>query len=171
MRSAIVRTTFEDANQYMKDGVLLRQVINVIDQLDLGDYEESHAFGEIYETILKEMQSAGSAGEFYTPRALTDFMAQIIDPQVGEQMADFACGTGGFITSWLNALDKKVTRAEDKKAYSQSVYGIEKKQFPYMLCVTNLLLHDIDAPMVMHGNSLTRDVLVSVMRLPTSASD
>ena len=159
MRSVIVRTTFEDANQYMKDGVLLRQVINVIDQLDLGDYEESHAFGEIYETILKEMQSAGSAGEFYTPRALTDFMAQIIDPKVGEQMADFACGTGGFITSWLKALDKKVTKAEDKKAYSQSVYGIEKKQFPYMLCVTNLLLHDIDAPMVMHGNSLTRDVL------------
>ena len=159
MRSVIVRTTFEDANQYMKDGVLLRQVINVIDQLDLGDYEESHAFGEIYETILKEMQSAGSAGEFYTPRALTDFMAQIIDPKVGEQMADFACGTGGFITSWLKELDKKVTKAEDKKAYSQSVYGIEKKQFPYMLCVTNLLLHDIDAPMVMHGNSLTRDVL------------
>lgn len=85
MRSAIVRTTFEDANQYMKDGVLLRQVINVIDQLDLGNYEESHAFGEIYESILREMQSAGSAGEFYTPRALTDFMAEIIDPKVGER--------------------------------------------------------------------------------------
>ena len=90
MRSAIVRATFEDANQYMKDGVLLRQVLNVIDGLDLSSYEESHAFGEIYETILKEMQSAGSAGEFYTPRALTDFMAQVIDPKVGEQMADFA---------------------------------------------------------------------------------
>ena len=159
MRSAIVRTTFEDANQYMKDGVLLRQVINVIDQLDLGDYEESHAFGEIYESILKEMQSAGTAGEFYTPRALTDFMAEIIQPKVGEKMADFACGTGGFITSWLKALDKKVKTAEDKEEYAQSVYGIEKKQFPYMLCVTNLLLHDIDSPHVMHDNSLTKDVL------------
>lgn len=159
MRSAIVRTTFEDANQYMKDGVLLRQVINVIDQLDLGDYEESHAFGEIYESILKEMQSAGTAGEFYTPRALTDFMAEIIQPKVGEKMADFACGTGGFITSWLKALDKKVKTAEDKEEYAQSVYGIEKKQFPYMLCVTNLLLHDIDSPHVMHSNSLTKDVL------------
>lgn len=159
MRSAIVRTTFEDANQYMKDGVLLRQVVNVIDQLDLGDYEESHAFGEIYETILKEMQSAGSAGEFYTPRALTDFMAETINPQIGEKMADFACGTGGFITSWLKTLDKKVQTAEDKEEYAKSIYGIEKKQFPYMLCVTNMLLHDIDSPHVLHDNSLAKDVL------------
>lgn len=159
MRSAIVRTTFEDANQYMKDGVLLRQVINVIDQLDLGDYEESHAFGEIYESILKEMQSAGSAGEFYTPRALTDFMANIIDPKIGEKMADFACGTGGFITSWLKALEKKVKTVEDQEKYTKSIYGIEKKQFPYMLCVTNMLLHGIDSPHVMHDNSLTKDVL------------
>lgn len=159
MRSAIVRTTFEDANQYMKDGVLLRQVINVIDQLDLGDYEESHAFGEIYESILKEMQSAGSAGEFYTPRALTDFMANIIDPKIGEKIADFACGTGGFITSWLKALEKKVKTVEDQEEYLKSIYGIEKKQFPYMLCVTNMLLHGIDSPHVMHDNSLTKDVL------------
>ncbi len=159
MRSAIVRATFQDANQYMKDGVLLRQVLNVIDGLDLGSYEESHAFGEIYETILKEMQSAGSAGEFYTPRALTDFMAAIIQPKVGERVADFACGTGGFLTSWLKALDKQVHTAEDRERYAQSVYGIEKKQFPYMLCVTNMLLHDIDSPQVFHGNSLTKDVL------------
>ena len=90
IKKAIVQTTFADANQYMKDGVLLRQVINVIDDLDLGDYEESHAFGEIYETILKELQSAGSSGEFYTPRAVTDFMAKMINPQIGEQVADFA---------------------------------------------------------------------------------
>ena len=89
---AIVKTTFEDANNYMKDGVLLRQVINVIDEIDFSDYEESHAFGDIYETILKELQSAGSAGEFYTPRAVTDFMAKMIKPQIGEQMGDFACG-------------------------------------------------------------------------------
>lgn len=88
IKKAIVQTTFADANNYMKDGVLLRQVINVIDELDFSDYEESHAFGEIYETILKELQSAGSAGEFYTPRAVTDFMAQVIKPQVGETMAD-----------------------------------------------------------------------------------
>ena len=159
MRSAIVRTTFQDANQYMKDGVLLRQVINVIDSLDLGSYEESHAFGEIYESILKEMQSAGTAGEFYTPRALTDFMAEIVHPQVGERMADFACGTGGFLTSWLKALEHEVHTAEDREQYAQSIYGIEKKQFPYMLCVTNMLLHDIEMPHVYHDNSLAKDVL------------
>lgn len=159
IKKAIVPTTFADANNYMKDGVLLRQVINVIDELDLSDYDESHAFGEIYESILKELQSAGSAGEFYTPRAVTDFMAQMIRPRIGEQMADFACGTGGFLTSWLKELKKKVKTTEDEAAYSNSIYGIEKKQFPYMLCVTNMLLHDLDVPRVYHDNTLLRDVL------------
>ena len=90
IKKSIVKTTFEDANNYMKDGVLLRQVINIIDELDLSDYEESHAFGEIYESILRELQSAGSAGEFYTPRAVTDFMAKMIQPKIGERMADEA---------------------------------------------------------------------------------
>lgn len=159
IKKAIVQTTFADANQYMKDGVLLRQVINVIDDLDLGDYEESHAFGEIYETILKELQSAGSSGEFYTPRAVTDFMAKMINPQIGEQVADFACGTGGFLTSWLKELSTKIETTEDQAAYDASIYGIEKKQFPYMLCITNMLLHGIDVPKIYHDNSLLKDVL------------
>lgn len=159
IKKAIVKTMFEDANNYMKDGVLLRQVINVIDELDLSDYEESHAFGEIYESILRELQSAGSSGEFYTPRAVTDFMATMIKPQIGEKCADFACGTGGFLTSWLKELNKIVKNTDDVEAYENSVYGIEKKQFPYMLCVTNMLLHDIDMPQIYHGNSLTRNVL------------
>lgn len=159
IKKAIVQTTFADANQYMKDGVLLRQVINVIDDLDLGDYEESHAFGEIYETILKELQSAGSSGEFYTPRAVTDFMAKMINPQIGEQVADFACGTGGFLTSWLKELSVKIETTEEQAAYDASIYGIEKKQFPYMLCITNMLLHGIDVPKIYHDNSLLKDVL------------
>ena len=159
IKKAIVQTTFADTNQYMKDGVLLRQVINVIDDLDLGDYEESHAFGEIYETILKELQSAGSSGEFYTPRAVTDFMAKMINPQIGEQVADFACGTGGFLTSWLKELSAKIETTEDQSAYDASIYGIEKKQFPYMLCITNMLLHGIDVPKIYHDNSLLKDVL------------
>lgn len=159
IKKAIVQTVFADANQYMKDGVLLRQVINVIDELDLTDYEESHAFNEIYESILKELQSAGSAGEFYTPRAVTDFMARMIQPRIGEQMADFACGTGGFITSWLGELQKQIKNTADAKKYGDSIYGIEKKQFPYMLCITNLLLHGLDVPQVFHDNSLLHDVL------------
>lgn len=159
IKKAIVQTTFADTNNYMKDGVLLRQVLNVIDELDLGDYEESHAFGDIYESILKELQSAGSAGEFYTPRAVTDFMAMMIQPKIGEKMADFACGTGGFITSWLKELEKQIQTTEDQEEYGASIYGIEKKQFPYMLCITNMLLHNLDVPQVFHDNTLLRDVL------------
>ena len=159
INKAIVKTTFEDANNYMKDGVLLRQVINVIDEIDFSDYEKSHAFGDIYESILKELQSAGSAGEFYTPRAVTDFMAMMIKPKIGEKMADFACGTGGFITSWLKELKKQVKTVADENAYSNSIYGIEKKQFPYMLCITNMLIHDLDVPQIYHDNSLLKDVL------------
>lgn len=159
IKKAIVQTTFEDANNYMKDGVLLRQIVNIIDELELGDYEESHAFGEIYETILKELQSAGSSGEYYTPRAVTDFMAKMISPQIGERVADFACGTGGFLTSWLKELAPKVKNTDDQEKFGESIYGIEKKQFPYMLCITNMLLHGIDIPRIYHDNSLLRDVL------------
>lgn len=159
IKKSVVQSVFADANQYMKDGVLLRQVINVIDELDLSDYEESHAFGEIYETILKELQSAGTAGEFYTPRAVTDFMAKMIQPRIGERMADFACGTGGFIISWMKELQKQIKSTTDSKKYGSSIYGIEKKQFPYMLCITNLLLHGLDVPQVYHKNSLTYKVL------------
>ena len=159
IKKSIVKTTFEDANNYMKDGVLLRQVINVIDELELDDYEESHAFGDIYETILKELQSAGSSGEFYTPRAVTDFMAKMIKPKIGENVADFACGTGGFLTSWLKELSTQIETTEDQEKYDSSIYGIEKKQFPYMLCITNMLLHGMDVPKIYHDNSLLRDVL------------
>ena len=159
IKKAIVQSTFADANNYMKDGVLLRQVINVIDELDLSDYDEVHAFGDIYETILKELQSAGSAGEFYTPRAVTDFMAQVIQPKIGETMADFACGTGGFLVSWLKTLEQQIQTTGDREAFNTSIYGIEKKQFPYMLCITNLLLHGLDVPRVFHDNTLLKDVL------------
>ena len=154
-KKSVVQSVFQDANNYMKDGVLLRQVVNVIDELDLNDYEEVHAFGEIYETLLHELQSAGSSGEFYTPRAVTQFMARMIKPKIGETMADLACGTGGFITSWLGELENQIKTTDDQEKYARSVYGIEKKQFPYILCVTNLLLHGIDEPNVYHGNALT----------------
>ena len=159
VRKAVVQTTFADANNYMKDGVLLRQVINAIDELDLSDYGEIHAFGEIYETFLRELQSAGSAGEYYTPRAVTEFMAKMIRPQIGEKCADFACGTGGFLTSWLRELEKEVKTTKDRRAFERSIYGIEKKQLPYILCVTNMLLHDLDVPEIYLDNSLLRDLL------------
>ena len=159
VKKAIVKSTFEDANNYMKDGVHLRQVINIIDEIEFDDVKESHAFGFVYEEILKDLQSARSSGEFYTPRAVTDFMALMIQPKLGEQMADFACGTGGFITSWLSQLAKQVKDTEDQKKYDDSIYGIEKKPFPYLLCVTNMLLHDIEVPKIYHENSLNHNLL------------
>ena len=159
IKKSIVKTTFEDANNYMKDGVYLRQIINVVNEIDFEDTKESHAFGDIYETILKELQAAGSAGEFYTPRAVTEFMAKMIKPKLGEKMADFACGTGGFLTSWLNELRKQVVTTKDNEAVDNSIYAIEKKPFPYLLCITNMLLHDMENPNINHANSLLKNVL------------
>ena len=159
IKKAIVKSTFEDANNYMKDGVYLRQVIDVIDEIEFDDVKESHAFGFVYEEILRELQSAGSSGEFYTPRAVTEFMALMIKPKLGEKMADFACGTGGFITSWLGQLSKQVTDTAAQKQLDDSIYGIEKKPFPYLLCVTNMLLHDIEVPNIYHMNSLKHNLL------------
>lgn len=156
---AIVRYAFESAHNYMQDGILLRRVINAInEEVDFTEYKEIHAFGEVYETILKDLQAAGQSGEFYTPRAVTDFMAQRLNPKLGESIADFACGTGGFLTSALKILEKQVQTPGDRAQYGASVYGLEKKQLPYLLCATNMFLHDIDSPRVFHTNSLDKDI-------------
>lgn len=158
MNQLIVQRAFEDNNNYMKDGILLRQVVNVIDEIHFEEYKDRHAFGEIYETILRSLQSAGNSGEFYTPRAVTDFMVRMVQPRLGESIADFACGTGGFLTSALKALDTQVSSVEDRELYNSSIYGIEKKALPFLLCATNMLLHDIDKPRIIHGNSLEKNV-------------
>lgn len=158
MNQVVVKYAFEDANNYQKDGTLLRQVVNIIDEIDFTEYEERHAFGTIYESFLKDLQSAGNAGEFYTPRAVTDFMVEVIKPVLGEKIADFACGTGGFLVSTLRILEKQVGNSlENKEVYHHSVYGVEKKALPHILCVTNMLLHDIDHPNIVHGNALETD--------------
>lgn len=158
LKQRIVRYVFEDAANYMKDGVLLRQVINVINEVDFAEYKERHEFGAIYETILKSLQSAGNAGEFYTPRAVTDFMVRMINPKLGESVADFACGTGGFLTSTLKYLEPQRKSDTDIEAYNNTIYGIEKKPLPYLLCITNMLLHDVDEPKIYHMNSLEKNV-------------
>lgn len=157
-KSAIVKEVFEDAYNYMKNGILLRQVINLIDEIDFTEIDERHAFNDIYETILKDLQSAGNSGEFYSPRATTEFIAEMINPRIGETVADFACGTGGFLISALEILQKQIKTVEDKEIVNKSLFGIEKKNLPHLLCMTNLLLHDIDEPNIIHGNSLERNV-------------
>lgn len=155
---AIVKDVFEDINQYMKNGTLLRQVINVINEIEFDDAQDRHLFGDIYEGILKDLQSAGNAGEFYTPRALTDFIVEMLHPHLGETFGDFTSGTGGFLTSALKYLEPQINNAEDRISYQNAVVGQEWKPLPYLLSITNLLLHDVEAPNIRHCDSLATKV-------------
>lgn len=158
IRGRIVREVFEDLNNYMKDGILIRQVVNVLNEIDLTDFQTRHTFNEIYETILKDLQSAGKSGEFYTPRAVTDFIVKMVDPKIGQTIADFACGTGGFLVSALNHMKEQASDTESNEILKKSFYGVEKKSLPYLLCTTNMLLHDVNEPNIIRGNSLEKNV-------------
>ena len=157
-RRRVVRDVFEDAYNYMKSGQLMRQVVNKINQVDFNDLAERKHFGDIYEQILTDLQSAGNAGEYYTPRAVTAFMVDRIDPKPGEVLLDPACGTGGFLTCSIRHMrDRYVKRVEDEQLMQKALRAVEKKQLPHMLCVTNMLLHGIEDPsFVRHDNTLAR---------------
>ncbi len=157
-RRRVVRDVFEDAYNYMKSGQLVRQVINRINEIDFNNLKERQHFGELYEQILNDLQSAGNAGEYYTPRAVTAFMADRIDPKPGEILLDPACGTGGFLTCAINHMRKHYVKRPEHEAKMQgTLRAVEKKQLPHMLCVTNMLLHGIEDPsFVRHDNTLAR---------------
>ena len=157
-RAQLVRHVFEEANNYMKSGTLIRQVINKINEIDFNRKNDLHLFGDIYEQILRDLQSAGNAGEFYTPRAVTQFMVEMVDPRLGEKVLDPACGTGGFLTNTIEYVRKKYVHSiEEEQILQSSIKGVEKKQLPYFLCVTNLMLHGIETPsQVSHDNTLAR---------------
>ena len=156
-RGFVVKEAFSDAFNYMKNGTLLRQVINKLNEIDFTSSEERHLFGDLYEQILKDLQSAGNAGEFYTPRAVTRFIVQMINPQLGEAILDPACGTGGFLACSLDILQKQVTDTQGEKLFQNSVQGVEKKQLPHLLCTTNMMLHGIEVPkQIRHGNTLNK---------------
>lgn len=159
-KAAIIRSFMAESQNYMKDGVRLRQLINEIGDVDFDVASEKHDFNDFYERLLKELQNGGKAtGEFYTPRAITSFIVDHVDPKIGENVADFACGTGGFLADSISHLQKQAKSVEDIHKIQESVYGIEWKQLPYMLCVTNMYLHNIDDPHIVHGDGLAKDVL------------
>lgn len=157
-RPYVVRSVFEDAYNYMKSGQLLRQVINRINDVDFNNLAEKQDFGDVYEQILNDLQSAGNAGEYYTPRAVTTFMADRIDPKPGEILLDPACGTGGFLTSSIRLMrDRYIETPNDEQRMQASLRAVEKKPLPHMLCTTNMLLHGIEDPsFVRHDNTLAR---------------
>jgi type I restriction enzyme M protein len=155
-QAKIIRSVFEDTYNYMKNGTLFRQVVNEIDKIDFNSTEERHLFNDIYENILKELQSAGSAGEYYTPRGVTQFMVDIVNPQLGESVFDMACGTGGFLTCSIDHLREQVKTAKDREVLQASIRGVEKKPLPHLLCTTNLMLHGFDLPAVRRDNLLSK---------------
>lgn len=157
-RAILIRDIFAGTNNYMKNGTIIRQVVNKLNEIDFNASEDRHMFGDIYEGLLRDLQSAGNYGEFYTPRAVTEIMTEIINPRLGEKVLDPACGTGGFLTSAIeNIRSKDVHSVEDLKVLEETIRGQELKPLPFMLCVTNLILHDIEVPNVMNGDSLNRE--------------
>ncbi|MDA8402702.1 MAG: class I SAM-dependent DNA methyltransferase, partial [Desulfobacteraceae bacterium] len=157
-RALLIRSLFEDAYNYMKSGTLMRQVVNKINEIDFNSSKDRHLFNDIYEKILKDLQSAGNAGEYYTPRAVTQFMVDMAAPKLGEKILDPACGTGGFLVSAITRIrEKYVKNVRDEEVLQQSVGGVEKKALPHLLCVTNMMVHEIDVPVnIRHDNTLAR---------------
>lgn len=156
-RAIVIRAAFEDAYNYMKNGTLIRQVINKINEIDFNSTGDKHAFGDVYEQILKDLQSAGNSGEFYTPRSVTQFMVDMLDPKLDEMVLDPACGTGGFLAHVMDhKSDNYVQSTHDAETVQKTMFGVEKKALPHLLCVTNMMLHGIEAPTnIAHDNTLS----------------
>jgi type I restriction enzyme M protein len=157
-RGALLVSVFDDAYNYMKSGTLLRQVIDKINQdIDYNSVETRHLFGDIYEQILKDLQSAGNSGEYYTPRAVTQFVVDMVNPQLGEIVLDPACGTGGFLTCAFEHMKSQVKTPAQLKSLKNSIKGVEKKPLPHVLCATNMMVHGIEVPFnIINGNTLAR---------------
>lgn len=153
-RAVIVREVFEGNNNYMKKGVHIRQVLNKLNEIDFNSTKDKHAFGDIYESLLKDLQNAGKSGEFYTPRAITQFITKTLNPQLGERILDPACGTGGYLTAAIEHIYKQVDSVEDRQTLQDNIIGWEYKPLPYLLATTNLILHDIEVPNITYRDSL-----------------
>ena len=154
-RGQIVKSIFEDSFNYMKSGTLLRQVVNKLNEIDFASSKDRHLFGDLYEQVLRDLQSAGNAGEYYTPRAVTRFMTEMTDPKLGETVFDPACGTGGFLVDTIEHLRRKgVETVQQREQLQRMIRGVEKKPLPHMLAMTNLILHDVEVPQVRRDNSL-----------------
>lgn len=163
-RGEIVKQVFQDTYNYMKSGTLLRQVVNKINEIDLNKSLDRHAFNDIYEKLLKDLQSAGNAGEYYTPRPVTNFVVELVDPKLGEDILDPACGTGGFLISafdYIKGDQDQIKIAKQLIQLGDQLHGVEKKSLPYLLCITNLILHGIDDPHQIRRDNLLLKPLIN----------
>ncbi len=156
-RGLLIKTIFTDTYNYMKDGTLIRKVFNKINEINFNKKDDRHAFGDLYEKILKDLQNAGNAGEFYTPRPLTKFIVEMVAPKLGDKVLDPACGTGGFLAEALEFMRREVKTTDDEKKLHTNIHGTELKSLPHMLAVTNMILHGVEDPStILRGDMLSR---------------
>jgi len=157
-KALIVKSVFADTYSYMKNGTLIRQVVNKINEIDFNKKSDRHQFGDMYEKFLKDLQGAGNAGEYYTPRPLTKFVVDMVDPQLGEEVLDPACGTGGFLINTIEHVrENSVKTKQDEEKLEASIHGVELKPLPHLLATTNFMLHDIESPQTLErGDMLSK---------------
>ena len=153
-----IRNIFDGTNNYMKSGTTFRQAINKLNEIDFNRSKEHHIFNAIYEDILQGLATKKDTGEFYTPRAVTQLIIDMVDPQLGEKLKDPANGTGGFLVCAIEHLRKQVKNVADLKILQETITGTELKPLPFMLSVVNLIIHDIEVPQIENGDSLSREL-------------
>ena len=153
----IIRQIFDGTNNYMKSGTTFRQAINKLNEIDFNSSKEHHIFNAIYEDILQGLATKKDTGEFYTPRAVTQFIIDMVNPKLGEKIADPACGTAGFLVCAIEHLRKQVKNIDDRDTLQNTITGTEMKPLPYMLSVVNLITHDIEVPQIENNDSLSRE--------------
>jgi type I restriction enzyme M protein len=155
-RRDVIARVFQGTVNRMVNGYLLRDVINKVNEIHFTSKDEIHTLGHFYETMLREMRdAAGDAGEFYTPRAVVKFIVTVMNPRLGETILDPAAGTGGFLVEAFEHLRTQSKKAEDYARLQRgTLYGVEAKPLPYLLCQMNLLLHGLEYPDIDPGNAL-----------------
>jgi type I restriction enzyme M protein len=155
-RRDVVASVFRGTVNRVQSGYILRDVLNKVNEIHFASSEETHTLSHFYESMLKEMRdAAGDSGEFYTPRPLVKMIVSATDPKLGEVVLDPAAGTGGFLVESFEHMSSECKTVEDfDRLQHETLFGIEAKPLPYLLCEMNLLLHGIETPQIDPLNAL-----------------
>jgi type I restriction enzyme M protein len=153
---------FAEITNKIQSGYNLREIIDHIDELRFRSQTEKHELSHLYEAKIKNMGNAGrNGGEYYTPRPLIRAIVQVVDPKIGERIYDGACGSAGFLCEsyeYLKQTNPKRTTAQDRMLQERTFYGREKKSLAYVIAIMNMILHGIEAPNILHINTLTENL-------------
>ncbi len=152
---------FGEIKNKISSGYNLREIIDHIDELRFRSQTEKHELSHLYEAKIKNMGNAGrNGGEYYTPRPLIRAIVQVVRPKIGERIYDGACGSAGFLCESFDFMKPKpgLTTKEAKTLQERSFYGKEKKSLAYVIAIMNMILHGIDAPNIIHTNTLTENL-------------